>query len=104
MGAIKDGYVTAIQASEIIGKGINLIAKLCQVGRLPGAEKIGNTWLIPRASVESYAPGRRGPRTNKEHLSDELAGIRQEMADATKENSHSEEAAHLPRYQRNQLP
>ena len=85
MGAIKEEYVTAIQASEIIGKSINLIAKLCQSGRLPGAEKIGNTWLIPRASVESYAPGRRGPRTNKEKLAAEMKGIRAGLAAAKKE-------------------
>jgi hypothetical protein len=82
MGAIKEGYVTSIQASEIIGKGINLIAKLCQSGRLSGAEKIGNTWLIPRASVESYTPGKRGPRAKKERLTNELAGIRAEIAAA----------------------
>jgi hypothetical protein len=42
MGATKEGYITAIQASETTGKGINLIAKLCQSGRLPGAEKIAD--------------------------------------------------------------
>jgi excisionase family DNA binding protein len=80
MSAIKDGYVTSHEAAQRLGKGINLIAKLCQSGRLPGSEKIGNTWLIPRASVESYTPGKRGPRTKKEKLSAELEGIRAELA------------------------
>jgi hypothetical protein len=82
MGAIRDGYITATEAATITGKKIRMIATLCQSGRLPGAEKIGNTWLIPRASVESYTPGRRGPRTKKEKLSGELAGIREEIAAA----------------------
>jgi hypothetical protein len=58
-----------------------MIARLCQTGKLPGAEKIGNTWLIPRASVESYAPSRRGPRTAKEKIAAELADIRAAVAE-----------------------
>jgi hypothetical protein len=85
MGAIKEEYITVMQASEIIGKGINMIAKLCQSGRLPGAEKIGNTWLIPRAAVESDTPGKRGPRTKKERLTAELAGIREELESSKEE-------------------
>ncbi|MDR1515306.1 MAG: helix-turn-helix domain-containing protein [Synergistaceae bacterium] len=80
MGAICDGYITVAEATKLSGKGIKMIARLCQTGKLPGAEKIGNTWLIPRASVESYTPGKRGPRTNREKLTDELAGIREELA------------------------
>ncbi|MDR1915477.1 MAG: helix-turn-helix domain-containing protein [Synergistaceae bacterium] len=85
MGAIKEGYVTATEAAAIIGKKIRMIAVLCQSGRLPGAEKIGNTWLIPRASVESYSPGKRGPRTKKEKLSAEMENIRTEMEKSAKE-------------------
>jgi hypothetical protein len=82
MGAIREGYITVAEATKLSGKGIKMIARLCQTGKLPGAEKIGNTWLIPRASVETYTPGKRGPRTKKERLSGELAGIRAELADA----------------------
>jgi excisionase family DNA binding protein len=85
MGAIRDGYITVAEASKLSGKGIKMIARLCQTGKLPGAEKIGNTWLIPRASVESYAPGRRGPRTNKEKLATEIKSIREEIAAAKEE-------------------
>jgi hypothetical protein len=54
------GFVTTAQAAKMLGRGINLIAKLCQSGRLPRAEKIGNAWLIPRESVLSYKPMKRG--------------------------------------------
>ena len=37
------------------------------------------------ASVESYTPGKRGPRTKKERMSAELAGIRAELANAKEE-------------------
>jgi hypothetical protein len=82
LGAIRDGYITVADASKLSGRGIKMIARLCQSGRLAGAEKIGNAWLIPRASVESYVPGRRGPRTGKERLSAEMAGIRAAVAEA----------------------
>jgi hypothetical protein len=87
MNAIKEGYVTAAEAAAIIGKKIRMIAVLCQTGKLPGAEKLGNSWLIPRASVESYSPGKRGPRTKKEKLSAELDGIRAEIAESAKEDT-----------------
>ncbi|MDR1916657.1 MAG: helix-turn-helix domain-containing protein [Synergistaceae bacterium] len=79
MDAIREGYVTTEEAAALIGKGINMISKLCQSGKLSGAEKLGNSWLIPRASVESYSPGKRGPRTKKERLSSELDGIRADI-------------------------
>jgi hypothetical protein len=44
---------------------------------------MGNAaWLIPRASVESYVPGRRGPCAGKERLAAEMAGIREAVAEA----------------------
>jgi hypothetical protein len=82
MENLNGDYVTTIEASVLIGKCESMIARLCQTGRLRGARKIGKSWLIPRASVESYTPGRRGPRTKKERLTGELAGIRAEIAAA----------------------
>jgi predicted DNA-binding transcriptional regulator AlpA len=77
-----DDYVTASEAAEILGKTSGLIWVLCKNGKLPGAKKMGNAaWLIPRASVESYTPGKRGPRTTQERLATELAGIREAIAE-----------------------
>jgi hypothetical protein len=79
-------YVTITEAAQILDKTVSMIGRLCRAGKLSGAEKKGNAaWLIPRASVESYTPGKRGPRTNREKLADELAGIRKEMTDAKAE-------------------
>jgi hypothetical protein len=60
------------------------ITHLCSHGKLAGVRKFGKSWLIPIDSVKSYIPGKRGPRTKKERLSGELAGIRAEIA-ASKE-------------------
>jgi hypothetical protein len=74
-----ENYVTAVQAAELLGKGIRLIANLCQTGRLPGAEKVGNAWLIPRASVVKYKPMKRGvkpgTRSKAQRLAAEKAAI-----------------------------
>jgi predicted DNA-binding transcriptional regulator AlpA len=81
-----DDYITASEAAKILGKTSGMVWVLCKNGKLPGAKKMGNAaWLIPRASVEFYTPGRRGRRANKEKLSNELAGIREEIESGREE-------------------
>ena len=36
------------------------VRNLCAWGKLPGAEKRGRDWFIPRASVERYEKGPQG--------------------------------------------
>jgi hypothetical protein len=69
-------YITTPEASVISHKCESFIKRLCRDGRLPGAKKIGKTWLIPRETIEGYTPMKRGPRTKKERLSSERDGIR----------------------------
>ena len=42
-----DGYMTIKEASAKWGIGIRRINTLCNEGRLKGASKVGNTWVIP---------------------------------------------------------
>jgi len=51
---IRDNYMTAPQAAEYLGITRNRVGRLCLEGRFNGAGKIGDTWLIPRESVESH--------------------------------------------------
>ena len=53
-------FITATQAAEVTGYHPSQIRRLCQAGDLIGAVKVGKHWMIPRASVERYAPGPRG--------------------------------------------
>lgn len=63
---LREKYVTVAEAAEMMGKGINLVGKLCRAGRFPGAEMMGTAgWLIPRESVVNYTPEKRGPKTKK---------------------------------------
>ena len=70
-----DDYVTTAEAAQLIGKGVSMIARLCQDGKLPGAKKIAKTWLIPRGAVLTYKPERGRPRTKKQRLAAERAEI-----------------------------
>lgn len=47
---INQNYYTAREASEIWGVTIRMISHYCTKGEIPGAEKIGNMWFIPRDS------------------------------------------------------
>jgi excisionase family DNA binding protein len=52
--------VSVTQASEILGLGRSQILRLCNSGRLEGAEKVGNGWVIPREAIETYQPDMKG--------------------------------------------
>jgi hypothetical protein len=75
-------YVSTVEAAKMMSKHEAFITHLCSHGKLAGVKKFGKSWLIPIESVNSYTPGKRGRRTDREKLADELAGIREELADA----------------------
>jgi hypothetical protein len=74
-------FISTVEAAEMMGKNEIFIAQLCQRGKLAGVRKFGKSWLIPLASVESYTPGKRGPKPKKAKLAEEMEGIRAELAD-----------------------
>jgi hypothetical protein len=78
-------YVSTVEAASMMSKHEAFITHLCSHGKLAGVKKFGKSWLIPIDSVRNYTPGKRGPRTQKERLSGELAGIRAEIAAAKEE-------------------
>ena len=52
--------LTTREAAEIIGILPSSVKLLCRQGKLPGAEKRGRDWFIPRESAEGYTPGPQG--------------------------------------------
>ena len=48
-------YITTIEMSKIWGISSRRISLLCSQGRVPGAEKKGKTWLIPKDAVKPTA-------------------------------------------------
>lgn len=53
-------YILITEAVTVMGVQRHHIARLCREGKLPGAVKMGENWLIPRASAEAYQPGPKG--------------------------------------------
>lgn len=55
-------YITVREAGEKWGVGIRIVTQYCNEGRIPGAEKKGNLWLVPR---EALKPADKRRRENK---------------------------------------
>ena len=55
-----DDFMTSKEAAEYLKRSDSLMRKLCKSGKLIGAVKAGNTWLIPKASIMGYTPGPKG--------------------------------------------
>ena len=47
MVVMNTGYMTLRETAEKWGIGARRINTLCSEGRIPGATKIGNMWVIP---------------------------------------------------------
>ena len=52
-------YITTIEMSKIWGISSRRISLLCSQGRVPGAEKKGKTWLIPKDAVKPTDPRKK---------------------------------------------
>jgi hypothetical protein len=95
MYMIPENFVTTLQAAEMLGRGINQVAKLCQTGRLPGAKKVGNAWIMPRESVLNYrpmAPGvKPGTKRRKYKSAAEKAAILAQDKDSQSQETEKNE-------------
>ena len=57
-----EGYMTMKEASEKWGIGLRRINTLCNEGRIEGASKIANVWVIP---VDAEKPKDERIKTGK---------------------------------------
>lgn len=57
-----EGYQSAKAAAERIGIDDSQVRKLAAAGRLPGATKFGNLWLVPEDSWPQASQFGRPPR------------------------------------------
>ena len=69
-------YVDGPGAAKLLKITPNQVRFLCSRGKLAGAMKLGTSgWIIPRTSVTSYKPGKRGPKPktcNKEIITNTI--------------------------------
>lgn len=57
-------YMTLKQAGEKWGISPRMINYYCSEGRIPGAEKMGKVWLIPK-NAEKPVDGRKKENKNR---------------------------------------
>ena len=55
-----DEFVTVSQAAKLKQLSTGYVRQLCIDGKLTGAQKMGNQWIIPRDTIEKYKPAPRG--------------------------------------------
>ena len=55
------GYMSAREASYKWGVSESRVHKLCQAGRIPGAERFGRSWAIPDDAVKHTDPRKQTP-------------------------------------------
>lgn len=48
IGEVKMNYISIVEAAEIWGISRRRVQILCLQGRIPGVEKLGKSWAIPR--------------------------------------------------------
>ena len=74
-----ENFMTVKDAAAFLGLSTGRIRQLCIKEEIPKAQKIGNTWVIPRESVEAYEPGPQGFAAVWERRKAERAALREEI-------------------------
>lgn len=57
-------YMTLKEASQKWGVSVRMINYYCSDNHIPGAEKVGNIWLLPK-EAEKPIDGRRKEKTDE---------------------------------------
>lgn len=55
-------------AATIMEMDVEAVRNYCRTGRLVGAVKFGNEWLIPRVSIEAYMANSRNRQGKKKQV------------------------------------
>lgn len=69
----REEFVSASEAANIMGLDRSRIGVLCREGRFVGAQKVGNTWIIPREAVLNHKPLPPGVKSKKVQREELLA-------------------------------
>lgn len=71
---LEEEYVDSAKAAKMLNLSIISIRALCQRGKLNGAFRFGNAWIIPRISVKNRTKSKVGakPRSNRAFISNIL--------------------------------
>ena len=61
---LKSDYVDSSEAAKMLNLSIISIRALCQRGRLNGAFRFGNAWIIPRVSILNRTKLKKGAKSH----------------------------------------
>ena len=64
--SLSDTHMSVTQAAEYLSLTRQQVLTLCSQKKLIGAEKIGEFWVIPKGSVETYRYLKRHKKSKKE--------------------------------------
>ena len=62
---IRREYVSANDATLLLDVNDSRIRQILRAGRLPGAFKFADTWLIPRKSIDGYTRQKPGVKPKR---------------------------------------
>ena len=90
---IKRDYATNKEVAELLGVNKTRVNQILTSGKLPGAFKFSDTWLIPRVAVENYRREKPGPKKYAEmkRENEELRALLEEALAANKREVNENE-------------
>lgn len=63
---IRCEYLSVEDATMLLDVNDSRVRQILRAGRLPGAFKFADTWLIPRKAVEGYTRLKRGVKPQRQ--------------------------------------
>ena len=61
-------YMNAKEAADKWGLSVRRVQVLCEQGRVDGAERLGNVWLIPKSAKKPLDGRTRAVKMQKQQL------------------------------------
>ena len=88
--SISGEYMSAHDVALKLNIDRSYILALCRQGRFDGAEKIGNYWVIPRASVENFQRLKPGVKSRTKQQHDEDKAMIERLRESTQSGRNAE--------------
>ena len=88
--SISEEYMSAVDAALMLNIDRSRVLVLCRQGRFFGAEKIGTSWVIPRASVENFRRLPPGGSKNLKQQHEEDKAMLARLRESTRQHGNAD--------------
>ena len=78
---LNENFISVTEAAKRLGLTSQRIGTFCRQGRLEGARKVGNYWVIPEESVNNFVrqpPGVKKKERNSALISEALRNMKED--------------------------